>query len=477
KHGDGATLLRLSIKRPWVFRQTGAGPAGKLDLRAIADFKSFQITSPNGNRAAQFLVRDATNGTQVYLVPDGGRVGIATTNPGAKLEIFGDNTDNLMYLRNNISSAIQNGTASSVNMRIGSPFIIRFDDSANGAYIAGPNHQSGQRNFGVTGARALEFGGWSGNEYQPWMVLRSSQLKEANVGIGTLAPQKTLHLKTKNGIGLGNNSTSIRIEKSLTTDITGLSAITTWDLEAEADVSNIGKFHIGTPGSPVMTLTEDGNAGIGTTTPDVKFQVANSDNNTNIESILSTARVSIQNLANTDNNTSTLSFDNSVGQPSASISAVHLDADGAFGSGRSGELRFGTSNPGNSGSLKTRMIIKNNGRVGIGTTNPQAELAVNGKICAKEVRVSLDNGAPCFWPDYVFDKNYELSRLSEVEAYINTNGHLPDIPSAKDVTENGLELGTMNALLLKKIEELTLYTIQQQKLINDLQKDVNELKK
>lgn len=91
------------------------------------------------------------------------------------------------------------------------------------------------------------------------------------------------------------------------------------------------------------------------------------------------------------------------------------------------------------------------------------DLRVNGKIYAMEVKVSLDR-----WEDIVFDKDYQLLTLNELDTYITNNKHLPDIPSEKEVLENGINVGEMNALLLKKIEELTLYIIDQQKQIDEL---------
>ncbi|MBC6999646.1 malectin domain-containing carbohydrate-binding protein [Cytophaga sp. FL35] len=111
------------------------------------------------------------------------------------------------------------------------------------------------------------------------------------------------------------------------------------------------------------------------------------------------------------------------------------------------------------------------GNVGIGrsaiTTH---KLAVEGKIRAREVRVDTDN-----WPDYVFKADYELPSLEEVQEYINNHGHLPNIPSAKEVEANGIEVGDMNRLLLEKIEELTLHTISQQKEIKLLQTEIDRL--
>ncbi|GMN06256.1 hypothetical protein MTsPCn5_16450 [Croceitalea sp. MTPC5] len=107
------------------------------------------------------------------------------------------------------------------------------------------------------------------------------------------------------------------------------------------------------------------------------------------------------------------------------------------------------------------------GNLGIGTTNPGSyKLAVNGNIRAKEVKVETG------WADYVFKEDYPLPSLKEVEKHIKEKGHLINIPSAKEVQENGIHLGEMNKLLLEKIEELTLYTIQQQKELQN-QKTVN----
>ena len=72
------------------------------------------------------------------------------------------------------------------------------------------------------------------------------------------------------------------------------------------------------------------------------------------------------------------------------------------------------------------------------------------------------------WSDYVFQKDYSLPSLLEVEEFIGENGHLPGVPSENEVLENGVDLSEMNTILLKKIEELTLYVINQQKEIEKL---------
>lgn len=102
------------------------------------------------------------------------------------------------------------------------------------------------------------------------------------------------------------------------------------------------------------------------------------------------------------------------------------------------------------------------GSIGIGTYDSQGyKLAVNGNIRAKEIKVEMAN-----WPDYVFTKEYKLPSLAETEQHIKDKGHLPGIPSAKEVELNGVELGEMNRKLLQKIEELTLHLIQKSRELN-----------
>jgi len=114
-------------------------------------------------------------------------------------------------------------------------------------------------------------------------------------------------------------------------------------------------------------------------------------------------------------------------------------------------------------------VYYNSGSVGIGTSNPGSyKLAVKGKIRAEEVIVETG------WADYVFEKDYDLKTLGEVEQYINTHGHLPGIPSEKEVKGKGVSLGEINAKLLEKIEELTLHVIQQQKEIDKLKQALDK---
>lgn len=146
-------------------------------------------------------------------------------------------------------------------------------------------------------------------------------------------------------------------------------------------------------------------------------------------------------------------------------------------------LRIQTSKFGDAGNYSYFLVDPSNGftfnswgggnsNVGIGVTTPIEKLEVNGKIRAREIKVEVDN-----WPDYVFDQDYKILGLQELDAYIKANKHLPEIPSAHEVSKNGIELGEMNKLLLKKIEELTIYLIEQNKQINKLKQDLSVLKK
>ena len=113
----------------------------------------------------------------------------------------------------------------------------------------------------------------------------------------------------------------------------------------------------------------------------------------------------------------------------------------------------------------------------------RGEMIVNNKITckdelnvvalnAKDINVEMNNAA-----DYVFDENYDLKSLSEVESYVNEHKHLPGIPSAADMAENGMNVSTMSNLLLEKVEELTLHLIRLEKENAALKAEVKSLKK
>lgn len=136
-----------------------------------------------------------------------------------------------------------------------------------------------------------------------------------------------------------------------------------------------------------------------------------------------------------------------------------------------------SGDPGPGYDVTFEQVIRDNqyvlGSTGIGTTDTQGyKLAVAGSVIAESVKVKLQNT----WPDYVFDTGHQLLPLSTLEKFVLKNHHLPNIPSAEQIKKEGIDVADMNGMLLKKIEELTLYLIQLKK-DNDRQQDeINELK-
>jgi hypothetical protein len=210
-----------------------------------------------------------------------------------------------------------------------------------------------------------------------------------------------------------------------------------------------GKSYVDVQGGGLRVSS--GNLGIGTTTPISKLSVVIP---------VSTSTVGADPNAYgayfTDNTSATLAI-RSLGNGS-----MHLTTDG---SGR--KLILG------GGGFEQTLFLTTGGNVGIGTANPDQRLTVNGTIHSKEVKVDLSVPGP----DYVFEKDYDLLSLTELETYINQNKHLPEVPSSKEMEKDGLNLKEMNLILLKKVEELTLHLIAQQKHVERIDSENLQLQK
>ncbi len=224
-----------------------------------------------------------------------------------------------------------------------------------------------------------------------------------------------------------------------------------FSLQLEGNSNSLGFLSKGKNSTPVLAMTQGGNVGIGLANPSDKLSV---------DGVVA-------------------AYGSEQRQVSTYLPASFNEGDIVSGNSYKwysdvwniGNIRSGAMPTGGFGiSLNNSMNFKilPNGDVGIGTESPKEKLSVNGKIRAKEIKVELAN-----WPDYVFEEGYQKLSLTEIEQFIKQNKHLPGVPTAKQVEEEGVELGEMNKVLLKKIEELTLLLIEKDK---ELKKEKDENK-
>ncbi|MBN4066157.1 hypothetical protein JYT51_02385 [Candidatus Amoebophilus asiaticus] len=283
-----------------------------------------------------------------------------------------------------------------------------------------------------------------------------------NVGIGTTTPTSQLmvsrdsqgtasqlKLNTVGGVSNGNYSGIDFTQGSAGStymaamrhyfDDNGRGALTFWTRDNTT----------GYPISEKMRLDRDGKLGIGTSSPQAKLHVASG----------STYLVSNPNQPNTNNNVfSGHIFFNRFGNDSNPYAYIQ-----AGNENRQVKAGFVFRTCPSTG-YQDAMVISPNGDVGIGTTNPNGwKLAVNGKIRAKEIKVETG------WSDYVFDDDYHLTPLEDVDDFIEANNHLPGFPSEKEIEEKEIGVGELMRLQQEKIEELTLYLIAQNKKIKELE--------
>jgi hypothetical protein len=225
--------------------------------------------------------------------------------------------------------------------------------------------------------------------------------------------------------------------------------------------------------SSVLFLGENGRVGVGTKSPASKLDIAGAfkAQSATITGTTSTNELSAQTATITGNTYLNGNVGIGTNDPQAK-----LDVNGSFKAQSAAITGVITAN---SAVINYQL---NASRASIGQLGALSAVITedisarnadfNGLIRTKEVNVTLDG-----WPDYVFEEDYDLMPLNEVKQYIKENSRLPEIPSAKEVEENGVKLGEMQKKLLLKIEELTLYILQQNEKMTDLQNQIDELKK
>ena len=286
-----------------------------------------------------------------------------------------------------------------------------------------------------------------------------------NVGIGTLTPTSWFGGTVQQMEG---HRPVLRLAPSLSGDV---GTILFKGAYSESVNGSDDEFHlnyVSDPADPfimlgayknspktVLTLMGTGNVGIGTAAPSERLVV-----NGNIKVILDQANLPNKNVMGIVS----LEYSGITGAKNWALRGVYQYPFGVGNNADGGDLDVIKSMNG-AIVLATKTDGTALGNVGIGITNPAERLAVNGMIRAKEIKVESTN-----WPDYVFEKNYQIASLGELEKYIKTNKHLPEMPSATEVESNGVELGDLVKKLLKNQEELTLHLIAQNKKIKALEK-------
>jgi hypothetical protein len=398
---------------------------------------------------AEILTRSSGNPTSLYLQQNGGKIyigGSGESNENPKVQILDGSHASLT----GGDGHLMLGSSSGLNLAIGHYEILARDNgAASPLYL---QQEGGAVRIGATGLTAtgtklhitdganaslISHGylllGLTSDEN---IVMDNNNIQARDNGVATY-----LKVQQSGGLGLqiGNFNTASLPESKL--------YIPTGD---DASNTTDGFIHLGLINSTNLIL----------------------DNN--------------EILARNDGSPSTLTLQNDGG-------ALSIGAHTTINSGGNGEvLRLDGLDP-NIGFYQngvhksflaqygSEMYLGNNAgpvhidgtQVAIGVVDASTtayKLTVSGKILCEELKVELYAD----WPDYVFHDEYELTPLSDLKSFISAHKHLPDIPTASEVAEEGIEVGEMNRKLLEKVEELTLYIIQLQEQIDDIKKEMND---
>ncbi|AXT61364.1 shufflon system plasmid conjugative transfer pilus tip adhesin PilV [Aquimarina sp. AD10] len=394
---------------------------------------------------------------QITELPDG-NVGIGTTAPSAKFHVNG-------------TTAIDNLYSNHSSIRFGHDLNDRIIADNSPSKIYGGGYFLRVHNEEI------------GHKYVDVMMLSD----EGNVGIGTKSPLGKLHINGETYID--NGWMRIKGQKGLFFQDYGGgfymkddSWIRTYGNKNFYHNTGVmrtdGIFQVGGSGDRFI-VDAIGKVGIGNTSPKASLHISSS-----VTSLSSTQNIDANLIIEGKSNDRTTSKGASLGFviPANTNGSnlwqqgrILVTPDNTRNANASGRMHLQTralNSQGNAWEWKNNLVLRSSGNVGIGTTAPDSKLTVKGKIHAEEVKIDLSVPAP----DYVFKKEYNLLSIAEVQQHIKDNGHLPNIPSAKEMEKNGVELGIMNMKLLEKIEELTLYTIDQEKRLKDQEAEIQNLK-
>ncbi|MGB3467895.1 MAG: hypothetical protein WBA74_21590 [Cyclobacteriaceae bacterium] len=328
------------------------------------------------------------------------------------------------------------------------------------------------------------------SQNSPLMTLTS----DGELGIGIVNPESKFHIQTSN-VGyksLGGMAVFEATDAHL--DIisgdagtwgsainfiegNGNNNTNMWSIARKTSTgASVLKFQFGNSNSfeqnnSKMTLTADGKLGIGSDIPESNLHIQAM--NTGIKSAFGTAVIEAENAQidiisdGAGDWGSAINFIEGNGTSNTNVWSL---ARRTFTGNSSLRFNFGTANAHNN---QTMMSLNSDGSVGINTiATGTHKLAVNGSIGTEEIVVE----SPSSWADFVFADDYELQSLEEVESFIQQNNHLPEVPSEKEITNEGINLGEMDATLLQKIEELTLHMIEMNKRVKLLEAENAKLK-
>jgi len=384
--------------------------------------------------------------------PTTGNVGIGTTSPGSSLDISSALVANGATALNVVAS----GSATNATY-YGQKINVSHTSVGGGGGAIGLDLAVNRSGTGIfptigingivnTGARASSAS--TVNFYGSKFIVNGSTATTSTAtgqnyyGTYGEVADNTAVGESSNSYGLYGKASSISTAYGVYGAATGVTGTTDYGgyFTATGGTTNYGVY------SAAGTNYFNNNVGIGTTTPGLKAHITGAIGLPATTGTIQTGVLRLQGLT--------------------SNAVLDFGVSGASGA----SLQVTNQN-----DLTTNyplLLNPNGGNVGIGTIDTKGyKFAVNGSVIATSVTVKLNSA----WPDYVFKKEYQLPTLTEVKDYIDKNHHLPDMPSEKEVADNGLNLGEMNKLLVKKVEELTLYLINNQKQLNQQQEQIDRL--